>query len=38
MTVTGWPIATILRGQVVMRDDQLIGAPNGAVVRFVETL
>jgi dihydroorotase len=38
MTVTGWPIATILRGQVVMRDDQLIGAPSGEVVRFVETL
>ena len=38
MTVTGWPIATIVRGQVVMRDDQLIGTPSGAFVRFVDTL
>jgi dihydroorotase len=38
MTVTGWPIATILRGRVVMRDEQLIGAPSGEPVRFVETL
>jgi dihydroorotase len=38
MAVTGWPMMTILRGQVVMRDDQLIGAPSGEAVRFVETL
>ena len=25
MTVTGWPSATIIRGRIVMRDDQLIG-------------
>ncbi len=37
MTVTGWPIATIVRGQVVMRDDQLIGRPVGDLVRFTET-
>jgi dihydroorotase len=38
MNVTGWPKATIVRGQVVMRDDQLIGNPIGAPVRFQETL
>jgi dihydroorotase len=36
--VTGWPKATILRGQIVMRDDALIGAPSGEVVRFAECL
>jgi dihydroorotase len=38
MTITGWPIATIVRGQVVMRDDQLIGTPSGGFVRFLDTL
>jgi len=38
VTVTGWPIATIVRGQVVMREDQLIGTPIGETVRFAETL
>jgi dihydroorotase len=38
MTVTGWPIATLVRGQIVMRDDQLLGTPIGALVRFTETL
>ena len=26
MQVTGWPIATIIRGQIVMRDDEVLGA------------
>lgn len=34
MKVTGWPIATIVRGQVVMQDDQLIGSPIGEKVLF----
>jgi dihydroorotase len=38
MTVTGWPRATVVRGRVVMRDDELQGAPSGAPVRFQETL
>ncbi len=38
MTVTGWPKATIIRGNIVMRDDEVQGAPIGAVVRFQETL
>lgn len=36
MTVTGWPIATVLRGAVVMRDGALQGDPRGEPVRFVE--
>jgi dihydroorotase len=38
MDVTGWAIATIVRGNIVMRDGELIGAPLGAPVRFQETM
>jgi len=38
MKVTGWPKATIIRGQVVMRDDELLNKPVGVPVRFQETL
>lgn len=38
MKVTGWPISTVLRGRVAMRDDQLIGDAAGEPVRFQETL
>ncbi|MBF0324635.1 MAG: dihydroorotase [Alphaproteobacteria bacterium] len=34
--VTGWPLATIIRGHIVMREDSLIGDPMGAPVRFQE--
>jgi dihydroorotase len=34
MAITGWPVATILRGQAVMRDDAVLGAPRGRLVRF----
>jgi len=34
MTVTGWPRATIVRGQLVMRDDEVLGAPSGRLVAF----
>lgn len=37
-TLAGWPVATILRGQVVARDGELLGQPTGRPVRFVETL
>lgn len=30
----GWPVATIIRGQVAMREDEVQGAPKGAGVRF----
>ena len=35
MSVTGWPMATIVRGHVVMRDDEVLGAPCGRLVKFV---
>ena len=34
----GWPMATIIRGQVVMRDDTVIAPHRGQPVRFAETL
>lgn len=36
--VHGWPIATILDGRVVMRDGELVGAPAGRPLSFVDTL
>jgi len=38
MEITGWPTATIVRGNIVMRDDQVVDKPLGAPVRFQETL
>lgn len=35
--VTGWPVATILRGHAVMREDDVIGTPRGRLVRFLGT-
>jgi dihydroorotase len=32
--VKGWPMATIIRGRLVMSDGQLIGDPAGQPVRF----
>jgi len=34
MRVQGWPIATIVRGRTVMREDEIIGAPQGRLVIF----
>ncbi len=36
MTVTGWPVGTIIRGRSVMRDGQLMNEPSGQVMRFYE--
>jgi dihydroorotase len=33
-TVTGWPVATIIRGTAVMREDEVLGTPTGRLVRF----
>ena len=33
--VTGWPMATIVRGRIVMRDDELLGEPAGERVQFL---
>lgn len=32
--VTGWPMATIVRGHVVMQDDEITSAPVGRLARF----
>jgi dihydroorotase-like cyclic amidohydrolase len=37
LTVTGWPVHTVVRGQVVVRDEQLMGHPRGEMIRFLET-
>lgn len=39
MKVTGWPVMTIIRGQLVMKEDTLLyERPAGMPVRFRETL
>lgn len=37
-TLKGWPVATIIRGQLVMQEGELPGQPVGAAMRFTETL
>jgi dihydroorotase len=34
----GWPRATVIRGRVVMRDDEIVAPGVGQPVRFQETL
>ena len=38
MEAKGWPMATIIRGRVVMRDDEIVAHGLGEPVRFAETL
>lgn len=38
MKIKGWPVMTVVRGQIVMREGELLGAPVGEPVRFQETL
>ncbi|MBS0332259.1 MAG: dihydroorotase, partial [Proteobacteria bacterium] len=38
MEVKGWPTATLIRGQVIMRDDEVIAPSRGQPIRFQETL
>ncbi len=38
MSVTGWPLATIIRGAIVMREDERPGGATGEPVRFGDTL
>ena len=33
-TCTGWPVGTIVRGNIVMRDDEVLGGPKGAPINF----
>jgi dihydroorotase len=37
LEVTGWPIMTVIRGSVVMRDGALLGQAAGRPVRFAGT-
>jgi len=34
MRIKGWPVATIIRGQVVMREDEVVSSPIGRLVQF----
>jgi dihydroorotase len=34
VAVQGWPVATIIRGRTVMRDDEVLGEPMGRLMRF----
>jgi dihydroorotase len=36
--LTGWPVATLLRGRVVARDGAVVGEAAGRPARFLETL
>jgi dihydroorotase len=38
MRTKGWPVATIVRGTVVMRDFAVMGEAAGKPMRFLETL
>lgn len=38
MKVSGWPVGTVIRGQVVMQDGELLGEPVGQPVRFQEII
>jgi dihydroorotase len=35
---TGWPMATVIRGRIVMRDGALVESGAGAPIRFLEAL
>jgi dihydroorotase len=38
METTGWPMATVIRGAVVMRDGEVTAPGQGQPIRFQETL
>lgn len=38
MEAKGWPVATIVRGRIVMRDDEIIAPGEGRPMRFLENL
>lgn len=38
MTTMGWPMATVLRGRIAMRDGEVLGPAEGRPLRFLETL
>jgi dihydroorotase len=38
MRVKGWPIGTMVRGRLVMWQDEILGRAQGAPVRFLQAL
>jgi dihydroorotase len=34
VTATGWPVGTIIRGEISMREGEVLGTPTGRHVRF----
>ena len=38
MKVKGWPTHTIIRGNCVMRNDEILGRPLGEMIQFKETM
>ena len=38
METVGWPVATVIRGRLVMREGEVRGPPAGLPLRFSETL
>jgi len=34
---SGWPVMTVVRGHIAMRDDEVLGAPQGRPVEFIDT-
>ena len=38
MEAKGWPVATIIRGQIVMRDGEIVAPGRGRPLRFLENL
>ena len=38
METTGWPVCTVIRGRIVMREGAIPAPPDGRPVRFLETL
>jgi len=38
MAVRGWPVMTIIRGRMVMREGEILGPATGEPVRFQETV
>jgi len=38
MSVKGWPVSTVVRGKVIMRESEICGVPSGKEFEFAETL
>ena len=38
VTVTGWPVGTLVRGRCVMWNGEIIGQAHGQPIQFIETL